>query len=200
MNAGSEVVIDYGDRSMSRWPHNKLILKSSGFKSYTANEGSEMMMWNPGGPIKTSLYVSIRAGNSDWQNVTCIHPRNHPHDYVIPLEDAMWDLFWENPNLQDLKVKIRSTKNHSIDYVGLDNSVPTPVHVQEADLQEIVKTDIDGNTKYLNRSLTEDDNAVMHLIPGESCTVNFDVPYQIPGFEERDFILITKGFYTKYER
>ncbi|MFP4052053.1 MAG: hypothetical protein ACLFVB_09985, partial [Thermoplasmata archaeon] len=193
MDEGSEVILDYGDRSMSRWQFNKLILRSSGFSSYT--EGSKI------GTLadKTSLYVSIKADGSEWRNVTVTHPRNNPHDYVIPLEDQLTDVLGKGHDLDDFKVKIESTKNHHIDYVGLDNSAPTPVQVQEADLMETIKTEVNGNTKYLNRSLTEDDNAVMHLVPGESCTVNFDVPYQIPGFEERDLIVMTKGFYTRYE-
>ena len=199
MNKGSEIIIDYGNRTMSHWTHNKLIIRSSGFESFT-DENDFQLMWNPGDAYKTSLYVSLKAGDSDWHNVTCIHPRNHPHDHVIPLEDAIWEVLWENPNLDDLKVKIRSTKAHKIDYVGIDKSVSTPVIVQEASLLETIKYDVNGDTIYQNRSLTEDDNAVMHLIPGESCTVNFAVPYQVPShiFEERDFIVMTKGFYRKY--
>jgi len=193
MDEGSEIILDYGDRSLSRWQFNKLILRSSGFSSHT--EGSQIGILAD----KTSLYVSIKADSSDWKDVTVTHPRNNPHDYVIPLEDQITELLSKGHDLDDFKVKIRSTEDHHIDYVGLDNSAPTPVHVQEADLMETIKTDSDGNKKYLNRSLTEDDNAVMHLTPGESCTVNFDVPYQIPGFEERDFIVMTKGFYTRYE-
>ncbi len=178
---------------MSRWQFNKLILRSSGFSSHT--EGSQIGILAD----KTSLYVSIKADGSEWKNVTVTHPRNNPHDYVIPLEDQITELLSKGHELDDFKVKIRSTKDHYIDYVGIDNSAPTTVHVQEADIQETLKTDVEGNTKYLNRSLTEDDNAVMHLVPGESCTVNFDVPHQIPELEERDFILMAKGFYTRYE-
>ena len=195
MDEGSEVILDYGNRSMSRWQFNKLILRSSGFSSHTEGSQSQIGILAD----KTSLYVSIKADGSEWKNVTVTHPRNNPHDYVIPLENKISNLISDGHDLDDFKVKIESTEDHHIDYVGIDNSAPTPVHVQEADLMETIKTDSDGNMKYLNRSLTEDDNAVMHLVPGESCTVNFDVPLQIPGLEERDFIVMTKGFYTRYE-
>jgi len=195
MDEGSEIILDYGDRSMGRWQFNKLILRSSGFSSHTEGSQSQIGILAD----KTSLYVSIKADGSEWKNVTVTHPRNNPHDSVIPLEDQLTDVLGKGHDLSDFKVKIESTKDHHIDYVGLDNSAPTPVQVQEADIQETIKTDSDGNMKYLNRSLTEDDNAVMHLVPGESCIVNFDVPLQIPGFEERDFIVMAKGFYTRYE-
>lgn len=196
MEAGSEITLDYGDRSFTDWKHSKLVLRSSGSSSYTdKSDDFSTMAW------KTSLYVKLRADKSDWYNVTCTHPRNNPHDHVIPLEDTIHEMMKDGHTLDDMEVKIRSTKKHNIDYVGLDDSAPTPVKVQEADLLEVMKTDFEGKTIEKTGSLKHDDSDVVNLVPGEECTVTFDALDQFPGkvFEERDFIIETTGWYEKYE-
>jgi len=104
MEAGSKITLDYGDKSFSDWKHSKLVLRNSGFSSYT--DESDGFSTNA---VKTSLYVKLRAGNSDWYNVTCTHPRNNPHDHVIPLEDTLHEMLKDGHKLEDMEVKIRST-------------------------------------------------------------------------------------------
>ncbi len=196
MEAGSEITLDYGDRSFSGWKHNKLVLRSSGFSSYT--DESDGFSTNA---VKTSLYVKLRSDNSDWYNVTVTHPRNNPHDHVIPLEDTIHEMMKDGHTLDDMEVKIRSTKKHNVDYVGLDDSAPTPVKVEEADLLEVMKTNLNGTKIEKTSSLKYNDSDVVNLIPGEECTVTFEAPDEFPGnaFEERDFIIETNGWYTEYQ-
>jgi len=195
MEAGSEITLNYGDESFSDWKHSKLVLRSSGFSSYT--DESDGFSTNA---VKTSLYVKLRSDNSDWYNVTCTHPRNNPHDHVIPLEETIHKMLKDGYTLDDMEVKIRSTKKHNIDYVGLDDSAPTPVKVQEADLLEVMKTDLKGKTIEKTGSLEHDDSDVVNLVPGEECTITFEVTDKFPGqdFEERDFIIETTGWYEEH--
>ncbi|MFP4000528.1 MAG: hypothetical protein ACLFSM_09185 [Thermoplasmata archaeon] len=201
MEAGSEIILDYGDMPYRDWIHNKLVLRSSGFSSYTDGDEDYNSSALMPGPIKTSLYVELRAGNSDWYNVTTTHPRNDPHDHVIPLEDTIHEMLKDGHRLDDMEVKIRSTKQHNVDYVGLDDSVPTPVKVQEADLLEVMKNNLNGTAIEKTGSLEHDDSNVVNLVPGEECTVTFEAPDRVLGdaFEERDIIIETTGWYEKYE-
>ncbi len=195
MKPGSQIYLEYRDKSLSNWKHKKLILRSSGFSSYTTKTDEYgTMAW------KTSLYVELKIGNSEWNNVTCIHPRNNPHDYVIPLKDTIHEMLKEEHDFEGIQVRIKSTKNHKIDYVGLDDSRPSPTFVQEADLKEVIKTNLTGKSIEKTGSLRRNDSLVVNLVPGEECTVKFEIPeiYANNVLEERDFILMVKGEYIKY--
>ncbi|MGM0404929.1 MAG: hypothetical protein ACQEQM_02150 [Thermoplasmatota archaeon] len=192
------VYLDFGDMTNYRWSQSKLVVTASGFESSTEDD------FSTNAEIKSlrSLYFSIKIGDGEWTEVDVVHPRNNPSDYVIPLREAIQKNRFNNSDLDSsLQVRINSTAKHNIDRIALDDSNPTPVKIKEASIREVVKTEEDGETIYQNKSLTGDDNAVMHLVPGESCTIKFDVPSQESGnaFEERDFLVMTKGFYTKYE-
>ncbi len=84
--------------------------------------------------------------------------------------------------------------------MGLDDSPPTPVKVQEADLLELMKTDLEGKTIEKTSSLKSNDSNVVNLVPGEECMVTFEATDRFPGqdFEERDFIIETTGWYKEY--
>ncbi len=190
--------LKFGDITNYRWSQSKLVVTASGFESHTESD------FSTNAEIKSlrSLYFSIRTGDGEWTDVDVVHPRNNPSDYVLPLKEAIQETGFEKGTRDSsLQVRINSTAKHNIDRIALDDSYPTPVKKKEASIREVIKIEGDGETIYQNKSLTEDDNAVMHLVPGESCTVTFNIPSQEPGnaFEERDFLVMTKGFYTKYE-
>ncbi len=110
MEENSTIVLNYGDIGNALWEHQKLVVRSYGFESYIV--GSP---WDP--VIKSSLYVSIRVEDSEWTNVTVLHPRNHPSEMMIPLKDALKEHV--SGGIGELEVKILSTQNHSVDFVGL---------------------------------------------------------------------------------
>ncbi|MFO8109270.1 MAG: hypothetical protein R6U17_01915 [Thermoplasmata archaeon] len=85
MSGGSSVVLNYGDMGNALWQHQKLVVRSHGFESYTEPSIDAGLQWNWGPPAhKTSLYVSLRVDECDWVNVTVIHPRNHPRISLYP--------------------------------------------------------------------------------------------------------------------
>ncbi|MFO8109269.1 MAG: hypothetical protein R6U17_01910 [Thermoplasmata archaeon] len=97
----------------------------------------------------------------------------------------------------EVEVQIVSTQNHFLDFVGLDNSVPTPVNVQEAPLVSAMLNGVEDVTD----TLLEGNEDMVTIGPGEHIILTFDIPWQLPGpiFAVRDFMLFSRGYYHLYE-
>ncbi len=196
---GSSVFLNFGELSKSQWEHNKLVVQSHGFESYTDvppdDSDPEYVL-----PIKTSLHVGVRMDGSEWKNVTILHPRNHPSAIVIPLNETL-EGFVENKSggsLGELEVKILGSDDHYIDFVGIDDSVPAePTMVQEATLASALLNGEEDVTDLLSTNDTE----MVTLIPGEHISLDFDIPKQSPApvFGERSYMLFSRGYYELYE-
>ncbi len=199
MEENTTIVLNYGDVGNALWEHQKLVVRSYGFESYTepSTQGADIgpMFLQPWDPVKTSLYISIRADGSDWTNVTVLHPRNHPSDMVIPLGDVLQQFV--QGGIGELEVKIFSTQNHSVDFVGLDNSVPTPVKVQKAPMVSAMLNGAEDVTDIL----LEGNDEFVTIVPGEHIILTFEIPEQNPApvFSVRDYMLYSKGYYVLYE-
>ncbi|MFP4001552.1 MAG: hypothetical protein ACLFU5_06585 [Thermoplasmata archaeon] len=191
------VYLDFGDITNYRWSQSKLVVTASGFESSTESD------FSTNAEIKSlrSLYFSIRTGDDEWTKVDVIHPRNNPSDYVIPFKEAIQESgFDDGEQDSSLQVRINSTASHSIDRVALDDSHPTPVKKKKADLQSAimkhskVKTDVTDMLK-------KDDHKYANIVPGEEIKLTFSIPEESFGeiYNERDFLLVTKGDYCIYE-
>ncbi|MFO8110369.1 MAG: hypothetical protein R6U17_07625 [Thermoplasmata archaeon] len=194
MPEGSSVVLNYGDIGNARWRHQKLVVRSHGFDSYTEQY---IMSSTPGlmFHLKTSLYVSLRVDGGEWIDVTVLHPRNHPSDIVMPLRDVLQEFV--PGGIGEVEIQIVSTQNHYLDFVGLDNSVPTPVNVQEAPLVSAMLNGVEDVTDML----LEGNGDMVTIVPGEHITLTFEIPWQRPGpvFAVRDYLFFSKGYYQLYE-
>ena len=194
MPEGSSVVLNYGVMGNALWEHQKLVVRSHGFESYTEqylmNSNPSLMLH-----LKTSLYVSLRVDGAEWIDVTVIHPRNHPSDIVIPLKDVLQQFV--PGGIGEVEIQIVSTQNHYLDFVGLDNSVPTPVNVQEAPLVSAMLNGVEDVTDIL----LEGNGDMVTIVPGEHIILTFEIPWQRPGqaFRVRNFMLFSRGYYHLYE-
>ncbi|MFO8109417.1 MAG: hypothetical protein R6U17_02700, partial [Thermoplasmata archaeon] len=192
MPEGSSVVLNYGDIGNARWPHQKLVVRSHGFESYT---GEYVMSSTPGlyQLVKTSLYVSLRADGGDWTNVTVLHPRNHASDIVIPLRDTLQEFV--PGGIGEVEVQIVSTQNHYLDFVGMDDSTPTPVKAQEAPLESAV---LNGETNVTD-ILREGNEQRVSILPGEEILFAFESPGEVRRSMERAFMVYSRGYYVIYD-
>ncbi len=200
MEENTTLILNYGDIGNAQWVHQKLVVRSYGFESYTEpytmGDGiGTMGLGNHWDPVKTSLYVSIRADGSEWTNVTVLHPRNHASDMVIPLKDVLEEFV--PGGIGELEVRILSTQNHSVDFVGLDNSVPTPVKVQEAPLVSAMLNGVEDVTDIL----LEGNDEMVTIVPGEYIILTFEIPEQNPApvFAVRYYMLFSRGYYELFE-
>ena len=192
--------LNFGELSKSQWEHNKLVVQSHGFESYTdVPPDDDTNPWFPP-DHKYSLHVGLRMDGSEWKNVTILHPRNHPSAIVIPLNETLEE-FVENKtgdSLGELEVKILGTDDHYIDFVGIDDSVPAePTKVQEAALTSAL---LNGETD-VTEILREGNEELVSIIPGEHIILTFEIPKQSPApvFNERNFMLFTRGYYELYD-
>ncbi len=89
---------------------------------------------------------------------------------VIPLKDALKEHV--SGGIGVLEVKILSSQNHSVDFVGLVTDIT-----------------LEGNSDMVN------------IVPGEYIILTFEIPEQNPApvFAVRDYMLFTRGYYRLYE-
>ncbi len=194
----SDVILNFGEITKDHWKHNKLVVVSHGFESYTDVPPSDTNPWTPP-KEKTSLHTSLRMDGSEWKNITVLHPRNNPVAMVIPLNETLEEFFPGRKGniLGELEVRILSTDDHYIDFVGMDDSVPAePTKVQEAALESALlndETDVAG-------LLSTNDTEMVTLIPGEYISLDFDIPEQSPApvFSERSFMFYSSGYYELF--
>ncbi|MFO8110560.1 MAG: hypothetical protein R6U17_08625 [Thermoplasmata archaeon] len=86
-----------------------------------------------------------------------------------------------------------STQNHHLDFVGLDNSVPTSVNVQEAPLVSAMLNGVEDVTDML----LEGNGDMVTIVHGEYIILTFDIPWQCtdPVFAAQDSMLFSRGYY-----
>lgn len=196
MDEGSHMIVNYGETGNARWEHQKLVVRSYGFESVI--EGPSNIYSHEDElrqELKTSLHVYLRIDGGEWTYVTVLHPRNHPSDMVVPLEDVLHEFV--PGGIGELEVGILSTEKHHIEFIGLDDSVPTPVKVQEAVLVNAV---LNGEEDVTDLLLEEDD-MMISIVPGDEIILTFEIPDQNPSqiYGVRDYLFFSKGYYQFYE-
>jgi hypothetical protein len=138
-----------------------------------------------------SLYMELEV-LGEWGNMEKVRPTKYeimPHELwgtnAYDISEYITDLSG------DIKVRLRWTSGHKIDYLALDTSVQEIPVVNEYFVQAALKGNAD-----ITSALRNSDNNYVHLVSGEKFVVEF--PFEEPTCEdcERDFMIVSEGYYV----
>ena len=121
-----------------------------------------------------------------WEDIALLHPRENWSTQLIELSSTM------APVSEGLKLRLYWKADHKLDYVGLAQPYPSDLTVQECPLKSAVHSQIGPAAKYL----LSVDREYVELFPDEQIDLAFSSLEPPPKGYERDFILVSTGYYT----
>mgnify|MGYP000551245765 CR=1 FL=1 len=134
--------------------------------------------------IKLSLEVYVLI-NDTWSFIGRIIPREIYSWYAIDLDQ------YEIPYNDSLKMKIRFTAEHKIDFIALTMKAPDRVKLRKLKLFRAVHNRL-GNSKYTVKS---DDNRYIIILPGDELYLIFKDGEKLKRNYKRGYLLKVRGWY-----
>jgi len=118
-----------------------------------------------------------------WSTVAVIQPRIHWSTDVIDVSSYI------TPGA-DVLVRLNFTREHRVDFVGLDDTPPDPLKVRSYEVGKAVPF----NGRIVTSALSSDDGKYLTLEHGEYVVLAF--PYEPPIGMVRDLVLVVVGCYV----
>ena len=146
------------------------------------SNGAKLVM-RADGPHKYSIYVQVQKDSGDWNTVATLIPRMYWATEIIDMSEHLPDA------KGNLKIRLYFTANHKLDFVGLDTSPQTTIHVPQGQLISAIHS-VDGD---VTSPLLYSDDTSVELLPEQQIELKFALPQQI--IETRDYIIIIEGHY-----
>lgn len=130
------------------------------------------------------IKVQVLDSTGNWIDVTTISPRVYWATDIIDLSNYL-----SNTN-EDIKIRLYFTNIHKIDYIGLDTTPQTEIHVTYSHLISAMHSE-EGPVTF---KLLRNDKNYAELVPNQQITLTFLLPRN-PKHAERTFIFYTEGHY-----
>ena len=133
----------------------------------------------------TTIALQIQRGKG-WEDIALLHPRENWSTQLIDLSPI------GAAGRERFNLRLLWKSDHRLDYIGLAQSESPDIKIQECPLKSAIHSKEGLVTKYLafiDKEYTE-------LAPGEQFDLVFSCVEPTDGYQ-RDFILVTTGYYVK---
>ncbi len=134
---------------------------------------------------EATIALQVQRGKG-WEDVALLHPRENWSAQLIDLSPFV------AAGRERFKLRLLWKSDHKLDYIGLAQPQPSDLKVQECPLKSAVHSRIGPVTKHL----LSVDEKYSELIPGEQIDLAFSPLKPTEGYQ-RDFILVSTGYYVK---
>lgn len=133
----------------------------------------------------TTIALQVEA-EKGWEDIAPLHPRENWSTQLIdlsPIEAAGREWF---------NLRLLWKSNHKLDYISLAQTQSSDIKIQKCPLKSAIHSKEGLVTNYL----VSIDKEYTELAPGEQIDLTFSRVEPTDGYQ-RDFILVTTGYYVK---